>query len=70
MLRAIARKRRLFASALVVVLSAYALVLAVLGASAARTVGVGYCAVMVTIGVLLFICDAVEKEPRKRRARR
>jgi hypothetical protein len=67
MLKALARRRGLIAATLILVTSAYGSIVVFVGDAAARTLGIGYCAVMVTIGMLLRVCDVAGRDPRRRR---
>lgn len=51
---------------MVLITSIYGALIAFVSGAAARTAGVGYVAVMVTVGVLLLACDMAERRRRDR----
>lgn len=64
MIRSLLRFRGTIILVMVLVTSIYGGIIALVSGSAARTAGVGYIAVMVTVGVLLLMCDMAERRRR------
>lgn len=66
MLDAVARRRQKIVAAMLFVIVTYGATVAAVSADAARTVGIGYIMVMVTLGVLLLLSDVADRRARRR----